>query len=167
MDNFSDKVMSSIALSLIFITLNKSLVWNFWSQQRFVDDIIYEESLVGEEEELGHHHAQAEAGDGVAENHQCVLVRESGGGIMFYLTCQYLSHWLPLQGHGLLLLHSLCSWSRHTESLLHSSIYTGLSHIITYFQFKTDSDSLWYISTSENWEHKWNGRNNTDCCQLL
>ena len=38
-------------------------------------DIIYEESLVGEEEELGHHHAQAEAGDGVAENHQCVLAQ--------------------------------------------------------------------------------------------
>ena len=33
MDNFWDKVMSSIALSLIFITLCMSLAWNIWSQQ--------------------------------------------------------------------------------------------------------------------------------------
>ena len=56
----------------------------FGPNKHIVDDIIYEESLVGEEEEPGHHHAQAEAGDGVAENHQRVLgLRESGGGAMF------------------------------------------------------------------------------------
>ena len=47
----------------------------FGPSKRIVDDIIYEESLVGEEEELCHHHAQAEAGDGVAENHQRVLAQ--------------------------------------------------------------------------------------------
>ena len=76
MDNFSDKVMSSIALSLIFITLSIChLFETFDPNKHIVDDIIYEESLVGEEQEPGHHHAQAEAGDGVAENHQRVLAQ--------------------------------------------------------------------------------------------
>ena len=81
-------------------------------------DIIYEESLVGEEEELCHHHAQAEAGDGVAENHQRVLA----------------------QGE----------WRRN-HVLVDLSIFVTMSSTAGSFSgFKTDSDSLWYISTSEN-----------------
>ena len=164
MDNFSDKVMSSIALSLIFITLCMSLAWNIWSQQTCRWHHLWRVpcrrggGAVPPPRPGRSRRRRSREPSACPQSERVEEESRFSGSVNI---CDNVFHC------RVFLLHSLCSWSRHTESLLHSSIYTGLSHIITYFQFKTDSDSLWYISTSENWEHKWNGRNNTDCCQLL
>ena len=61
------------------------------------------------------------------EPSMCPASRESGGGVMSVRSVN-IGH---IDCHcRVLLLHSLCSWSRHTESPLHSSIIQGY-HIIS------------------------------------
>ena len=122
MDNFSDKVMSSIALSLIFITLCMSLAWNIWSQQTCRWHHLWRVPCrrgggavppprPGRSRRRRSREPSACPGSERVEEESCFSRPVNIGHIVCH--CRVL------------LLHSLCSWSRHTESLLHSSIIQG------------------------------------------